>query len=145
MLDTPTLPPMEPMDILDTPILLVLTTLARGQLTPSPRLMPLFSIAPMLDTPMLPPMEPMDMLDTPILLVLTTLARGQLMLSLRLTLLSSMVPMAMLAMLDTLIPMVPTPIPMVPTATLDRKLFLNTSKYFEITITSKVMATEMQA
>merc|ERR1719348_1934967 len=124
-----------------------LTTLERGRLRLSPRLMLLFSMVAIrelleLDTLILPPM---DMLESPILLVLTTLARGQLMLSLRLTLLSSMVPMAMLAMLDTLIPMVPTPIPMVPTATLDRKLFLNTSKYFEITITSKVMATEMQA
>merc|ERR1719516_619675 len=110
MLDTPTLPPMEPMDILDTPILLVLTTLARGQLTPSPRLMPLFSMVPMLDTPTLPPMEPMDMLDTPILLVLTTLARGQLIPSLRLMPLFSMVDMLDTPMLMVPMDMLVTPI-----------------------------------
>merc|ERR1719348_1696375 len=119
-----------------------LTTLERGRLRLSPRLMLLFSMVAILellelDTLILPPM---DMLESPILLVLTTLARGQLMLSQRPILLFSMVPMLVTLMLMVPMDMLHTPIPMVPTATLDRKLFLNTSKYFEITITSKVMA-----
>merc|ERR1712106_470498 len=85
--------------------LMVPTTLARGLLMLSLRLMLLFSmeLTDMLD--MLLPLTLMDMLhmlDTPMLLVmlvlmvLTTLARGLLMLSLRQRLMLSMVPMDIL-------------------------------------------------
>merc|ERR1719147_54282 len=85
----------------------------------------------MLDTPM-------PMVLTPMPMVPITLARGLLRLSLRLRLmpLFSMVPMdmvvlampvlamlAMLAIVDTPMPMEVTPMPMVPTATLDKKFF----------------------
>merc|ERR1719481_7170 len=124
MLDTPI--PMVP-----TPLPMVLTTLARGRLRLSPRLMLmlLFSMVPMvmlllmLDTvPMLD--TPIPMVLTPMPMVPTTLERGRLRLSPRLMLmpLFSMVPMVMLLlMLDTM-PMLPTPTPMVATVhTWDKK------------------------
>merc|ERR1712098_432617 len=105
-----------PMAMLDTPMPLAPTTLARGRL--SPRLMLPFSMVPMLATPM--PMVLMAMPDTLTPMVPTTLARGLLTLSPRL-MLSSMVPMDMLDP-PMLPPMVPIPmpmVPMVPMATLD--------------------------
>merc|ERR1712128_196684 len=101
-------------------VIAMVTTLARGLLMLSLRLMLLSSmeLMDMLDMPL--PLTPMDILAmlpllmpmVPTLMLMamdTTLARGLLMLSLRLMLLSSMEPMDMLDMLLPLMPMVPTP------------------------------------
>merc|ERR1712106_662015 len=109
------------------------TTLARGLLMLSLRLMLLSSMELMGILDMLPLLMPM--VPTLMLIAMdTTLARGLLMLSLRLMLLSSMelmgmllplTPMDTLAMLDTPMPMVPTLMPMVPTPTLDNQWTVN--------------------
>merc|ERR1712106_536494 len=94
------------------------TTLARGLLMLSLRLMLLSSMELMGILDMLPLLMPM--VPTLMLIAMdTTLARGLLMLSLRLMLL--LTPVDTLVMLDTLMPMVPTLMPMVPTPTLDNQ------------------------
>merc|ERR1719481_1599825 len=124
---------------------MVLTTLARGRLRLSPRLMLmlLFSMVPMdtavsamLDMLVLAMLDMlvilMPMVPTLMPMVPTTLERGRLRLSPRLMLmpLFSMVPMVMLLlmldtmpMLDTPMPMVPTPTPMVATVPTWDKMF----------------------
>merc|ERR1711892_1271195 len=120
------------------------TTLARGLLMLSLRLMLLSSMELMDMLDILLPLTPMDILAmlpllmpmVPTLMLIdmgTTLARGLLMLSLRLMLLSSMelmdmldmllplTPVDTLVMLVTLMSMVPTLMLMVPTPTLDNQ------------------------
>merc|ERR1719348_1004069 len=102
---------MDTLAMLDTPMPMVLGTLARGLLMPSLRLMLLFSmeLTDMLDMLPLMPMDtlatldtPTPMVPTPMPMVLGTLARGLLMPSLRLMPLFSM---DLTDMLDMLLPM----------------------------------------